>query len=302
MQSALLAASLPFASRPVTSISPSTRPRPRSVQPRRLLLYISVAVLCAILVFPIYWMLNTSLAPREQLYVFPPALLHPNPVLDSYRTVLADRPIAHWIFNSMLLVGATTLVALLTAISAAYSLSRFRARGATTIGYLILATRLLPTTLLVIPLFILMRSLGLIDNLLSLVLADSTVVIPFAIWMLKGYFDSIPRELEEAALVDGTGHLGALFRITVPLAAPGIVATMLYSAILTWDEYLFARTFLNQANNFTISLGLASFRGEYVTYWNDVMAASLIGTVPMIVLFVLLERFMVSGITGGAVK
>jgi len=275
---------------------------PPTIRPRRVLLYLSVVVLCAILLFPIYWMLNTSLAPREQLYVFPPALLPPNPVLDSYRTVLADRPIANWIFNSVLLVGATTLVAVLTAISAAYSLSRFRPRGATTIAYLILATRLLPTTLLVIPLFILMRSLGLIDNLLSLVLADSTVVIPFAIWMLKGYFDSIPRELEEAALVDGTSHLGALFRITIPLAAPGIVATMLYSAILTWDEYLFARTFLNQANNFTISLGLASFRGEYVTYWNDVMAASLIGTVPMIILFMLLERFMVSGITGGAVK
>lgn len=255
-----------------------------------------------VLVFPIYWMFNTSVAPRTELYVYPPPLVHPHPTVDSYVTILGDRPIGQWIWNSLLVVGATTLVTMLTAVWAAYSLSRFRPRGATTIGYLILATRLLPATLLVIPLFILMRSLGLIDNLFSLVLADSTVVIPFAIWMLKGYFDSIPRELEEAALVDGTGHFGALFRITVPLAAPGIIATVLYCAILTWDEYLFARTFLNQAGNWTISLGLASFRGEYVTYWNDIMAASLIGTIPMILLFLLLERYMVSGITGGAVK
>jgi multiple sugar transport system permease protein len=268
----------------------------------RLGLYGAAFLSCAILGFPIYWMFNTSISPRDELYVYPPTIIHPHPTADAYLNIFTSRPIGQWLVNSLLVVGATTLVAVLTATWAAYSLSRFRPRGSATLAYLILATRLLPATTLIIPLFILMRTLGLIDNLASLVLADSTVVIPFAVWMLKGYFDSIPRELEDAALVDGTGYLGALFRITVPLAAPGIVATMLYSAILTWDEYLFARTFLNQAANWTISLGLASFRGEYVTYWNDVMAASLIGTVPIIALFLVLERHMVSGITGGAVK
>src|SRR5207244_472577 len=157
---------------------------------RRWGLYSAAIFSSAVLGFPIYWMFNTSISPRDELYVYPPTFIHPHPTAAAYLNIISSRPIGQWLGNSTLIVGAT----------------------------------LLPATTLIIPLFILMRSLGLIDNLLSLVLADSTVVIPFAVWMLKGYFDSIPRELEEAALVDGTGYLGALFRITVPLAAPGIVA------------------------------------------------------------------------------
>jgi multiple sugar transport system permease protein len=126
--------------------------------------------------------------------------------------------------------------------------------------------------------------------------------MPFATWMLKGYFDGIPRELDEAAYIDGSSRLGALRRVVLPLAAPGLAATALYSAILAWDEYLFARTFLTSTSTWTISVGLGAFRGEYVTYWNEVMAASLIGTLPLIVIFLVLERQLIHGLTAGAVK
>jgi multiple sugar transport system permease protein len=167
---------------------------------------------------------------------------------------------------------------------------------------LLLASRMLPTTLLVIPLFVTMQRLNLINSLYSLVLADLIFVVPFSAWMLKSYFDSIPRDLEEAAWLDGAGRLQGLVQVVMPLAAPGIAATSLYAAILAWDEFIFARTFIQDPQSWTITLGLASFKGEYVTYWNDIMAASLIGTLPIVVVFLFVERYLVAGMTAGSVK
>jgi multiple sugar transport system permease protein len=268
----------------------------------RVLVYAVVFAVVGVLFFPIYWMFNTSLAPQDQLYVYPPKILHPNATLGAYTKIFAERPIARWMFNSFVVVLLTGAFSLAISVLAGYSLSRFRVRGAGSLGYVLLASRMLPTTLLVIPLFVFMSQVRLINTLWSVVLANVTFIMPFATWMLKGYFDSIPRELEEAAYIDGTSRMGALWRVTLPLAAPGVAATALYSAILAWDEYLFARTFLNTNSVWTISVGLGSFRGEYITYWNEVMAASLVGTLPIILIFLLLERQLVGGLTAGAVK
>jgi multiple sugar transport system permease protein len=266
------------------------------------LLYLGVTLVVGTLFFPIYWMFNTSLAPQDQLYVYPPRLMHPHATLAAYVKIFAERPIARWMANSLLVVLLTGAFSLIISILAGYSLSRYRVRGSGSLGYLLLASRMLPTTLLVIPLFVFMSSLKLINTLWSVVIANVTFIMPFATWMLKGYFDTIPRELEEAAYMDGTSRLGALFKVTLPLSAPGVAATALYAAILAWDEYLFARTFLNTNSVWTISVGLGSFKGEYITFWNEVMAASLVGTVPIIVIFLLLEKQLVSGLTAGAIK
>jgi multiple sugar transport system permease protein len=268
----------------------------------RVLFYATVVAVVGTLFFPIYWMFNTSLAPQDQLYVYPPKFLHPNATFAAYVKIFQERPIARWLANSFLVVVFTCGFSLFISVLAGYSLSRFHVRGAGALGYLMLASRMLPTTLLVIPLFVFMGSLQLINSLWSVVIANVTFILPFATWMLKGYFDSIPRELEEAAYIDGTSRLGALARVTLPLAAPGVAATTLYSAILAWDEYLFARTFLNTSSVWTITVGLGSFRGEYITFWNEVMAASLVGTLPIIVIFLLLEKQLVGGLTAGAVK
>ncbi|MGQ0568581.1 MAG: carbohydrate ABC transporter permease [Armatimonadota bacterium] len=268
----------------------------------RVLLHVAVVAVVGLLFFPVYWMFNTSLAPQDQLYVYPPRLIHPNATFAAYFKIFQERPITRWLLNSLVVVVLTGLSSLVVSILAGYSLSRFRVRGSGSLGYLLLASRMLPTTLLVIPLFIFMSRLHLIDTLWSVVIANVTFIMPFSTWMLKGYFDSIPRELEEAAYIDGTSRLGALLRVTLPLSAPGVAATALYSAILAWDEYLFARTFLTTNSVWTISVGLGSFRGEYITFWNEVMAASLVGTLPIIVIFLLLEKQLVGGLTAGAVK
>jgi multiple sugar transport system permease protein len=267
-----------------------------------ILTYAAVAVVVGLLFFPVYWMFNTSLAPQGELYVYPPKLIHPHATLAAYAKIFRERPMARWLANSFAVVLLSGLYALTVSVLAGYSLSRFYARGSRSLGYLLLASRMLPTTLLVIPLFVFMSGLHLINTLWSVVIANVTFILPFATWMLKGYFDSIPRELDEAAYIDGASRLGALGRVILPLAAPGVAATALYSAILAWDEYLFARTFLTTTSSWTISVGLGSFRGEYVTFWNEVMAASLVGTLPIIAIFLLLERQLVSGLTAGAVK
>jgi multiple sugar transport system permease protein len=269
---------------------------------RRVGFYLLVIVVCGVLFFPFYWMINTSLAQRDSLFVYPPPLLYPSAQLGSYVDVLTNRPMLRWMANSAYVVVLVSVASISLSVFAGYSLSRFRRRGTAVVGNLLLASRLLPTTLLVIPLFVVMRQLGLLNTLYSVVLADLVFTVPFAAWMLKSYFDSIPRELEEAAWIDGCGRLGGLLRVVIPLAAPGIAATTLYGAILAWDEFIFARTFITDERLWTITLGLASFRGEYVTYWNDIMAASLIGTIPIVVLFIVSERYLVAGLTAGSVK
>lgn len=268
----------------------------------QVLLYTAVVTVVAVLFFPMYWMFMTSLAPQDQLYIYPPKLVHPNATLAAYVKIFRERPIERWLINSLVVVIFSGLSSLVISVLAGYSLSRYRVRGSGVLGYLLLSSRMLPPTLLVIPLFVFMSQLRLMNTLWSVVIANVTFIMPFATWMLKSYFDSIPRELEEAAYIDGSSRLGALLRITLPLSAPGVAATALYSAILAWDEYLFARTFLTTNSVWTISVGLGSFRGEYITFWNEVMAASVIGTVPIIVIFLLLEKHLVSGLTAGAVK
>lgn len=269
---------------------------------RRIGFYTLVILTCGILFFPFYWMINTSLAPRDALFLYPPRLLHPDAQFDSYVEVFRDRPIVRWMLNSAYVVAIVVVLSTSMAAFAGYSMSRFRRKGTAAVGGLLLASRMLPTTLLVIPLFITMQRLDLINSLYSVILADLIFIVPFSAWMLKTYFDSIPRELEEAAWLDGAGRLRGLFQIVMPLAAPGIAATSLYAAILAWDEFIFARTFINDEDKWTITLGLASFKGEYVTYWNDIMAASLIGTLPIVVLFLFVERYLVAGMTAGSVK
>lgn len=269
---------------------------------RRSGLYLLVLVTIVILCFPLYWMFNTSLAPRTELFVYPPRLLHPNAQFDSYVEVLSNRPILQWMANSMYIVFLVTVSGVSMSVFGGYSLSRYKSRSLKAFGWFFLASRMLPTTLLVIPLFVLMRDLKLINSVYSVVLADLVFIVPFSIWMLKGYFDSIPVELEEAAWLDGCSRTRALLTVVLPLAAPGIAATALYGAILTYSEYIFSRTFLVGDQSWTMTLGLASFRGEYVTHWNDIMAASFIGAIPIIIIFMISERFLVSGLSAGAVK
>lgn len=252
--------------------------------------------------FPVYWMAVTSVLPPDSIFRYPPSFLPPDAQLGGYRKVLADSGLVRWIGNSALVVTLSTLLSVGIAILAGYGLSRFRSPVGHAIGYVLLASRLVPSTLWVIPLYLVYQSVGILDTHVAVILAYATFEIPFATWMLKGYFDSIPRELDQAAQIDGCSEFHTLVRVILPVAAPGIVASVMASAILGWSDYLFALTFLRDPSLWTVTVGIQSLFGEHVTLWNSIMAGSLLATLPMVVLFLALGRYLVSGLTAGAVK
>lgn len=259
--------------------------------------------MCAVLLFPIWWMLVTAVTPPDDLRAYPPAFFPSHPSAAAFRTILFDRPMPRWIMNSLIVAGLSTALTMVLGVLGGYALSRFSSRAVRAVGMSVLLAKMIPTTLLVIPLYVLFREYGLLGTLASAALAHCTVTIPFAIWMLKAYFDSIPPELEEAAAIDGTTPLGALWRIVLPVSLPGLGATALYAFILSWNEFAFSRTLLfSEPANWTVTIGIASIRGEYIISWNEIMAASAIVAVPVIVVFLWLERYLVVGLTAGAQK
>jgi len=266
-------------------------------------LYLAVIIVCALLIFPIYWMFNTSLAPVSQLRAFPPRFFQPNPEWSVYSLLFTEKPMLLWLINSTVVALTASILSLFVSILAGYSLSRFIVRGSQSMGIFILTSRMLPSTLMVIPLFILMRQLDILGSRWSIIIAHTTFIIPFATWMLKGYFDSIPQDLEQAAMIDGCNPLSALQRVVLPISLPGIAATTLYGFILSWGDFLYARTFLaNATEAWTVPIGVASLKGEFLIDWNVIMAGALVGSLPIIIMYFFLERFLVGGLSAGAVK
>ncbi|CAN7708482.1 carbohydrate ABC transporter permease [Ensifer sp. NM-2] len=268
-----------------------------------LALYAGVIAVCGILLFPIYWLFVTALSTLSEIRSLPPSFWPAEPQWSTFAKVATERPILLWLMNSTLAAAGSVALSMIVSVFAGYSLSRFSVKGSRPLGLFILTAKMLPATLLVIPLFGIFRSMGLIGSLWSLVLAHSTLIIPFTTWMLKGYFDTIPRELEQAAMVDGCSPLGALFRVVLPVATPGLAATALYAFVLSWADYAYARTFLTNAQgNWTANLGITTMKGEYVTDWNEISAAAVFVALPIVVIYLFLERYLVGGLTAGAEK
>lgn len=268
------------------------------------LVYVLLIALLLFLLFPVYWMLLTALLPtREILSPTPP--IFPNIgsfTLDSFYRVFEMRPIGQWLYNSSVVTLGATIATVALATMAGYSLSRLASKLAMVVGYSLFAVRLIPATLLVIPLFMMFSVVGLTNSLFGLIIANTVIHVPFAAWIMKSIFDGIPVELEEAGLIDGSSRLGAFLRIVLPLARPGIGAIAIFSAILSWHDYTFARTLMQGGSGSTVTVGMVSFIGEYTADWGALMAAGIVSIAPMVVLFILLEPLLVSGMTDGAVK
>ncbi len=235
--------------------------------------------------------------------VLPPTFWPDPPQWKTFAKVWEERPILLWLANSTFAALGSVTLSMFVSVLAGYSLSRFQVRGGNSLGLFILTAKMLPATLLVIPLFSIFRNVGLIGSIWSLVIAHSTLIIPFTTWMLKGYFDTIPKELEHAAMVDGCSPLGAMIRVILPVSAPGLAATSLYAFVLSWADYAYARTFLtNSQDNWTANLGITTMRGEYVTDWNEIAAVSVFVAIPILLIYLFLERYLVGGLTAGAEK
>jgi multiple sugar transport system permease protein len=263
---------------------------------------VAVAALTAVMLFPLYWMIVTAVLPTSQVLAREPALV---PALSdvsfrAFAVAFERKPLATWLLNSLLVTAGATTLSLVIAALAGYSLSRFRTRAQELTGLTLLLTKMLPGSLIVIPFFIMATTFHLVDSLWALMLANAAVGVPFATWLLKSFFDGIPRELEQAAMIDGCGHLTAFLYIIVPLARPGLAACAIYLAILTWSDFVFARTLINDQARWTVTTGLVSFIGEHAIDWSALMAAGVLTMAPMAVLFLLLEPFLVSGMTAGS--
>ncbi|MET0440915.1 MAG: carbohydrate ABC transporter permease [Casimicrobiaceae bacterium] len=269
---------------------------------RTALLWAIALVAAAVMIFPFYWMLNTSLKPTPEVFASPPTFASSQWSLDAYRTIFATRSIGRYFVNSVIVaVGATALSVVLASL-AAYGLTRFFPRGATPFVMFLLFTKMLPETLLIIPYFQLMSDVGLLNTHLALILAYSSFALPFSVWMLIGFFRSIPREIDEAARMDGASVLQAFVRVILPLARPGLVAVALFTFLIAWNSYVWALVLTTDASMFVLSVGIANMVGEYRVQWNELMAASVIAALPVMFLYSLLERHLVSAITAGAVK
>jgi multiple sugar transport system permease protein len=276
----------------------------RRIRLRRLSWLALAIVSVALVLFPVYWMLVTSLLPSSIVLSRHPPLLPPlgHVSFAAFGEVFRRRPVLTWMLNSSLVVVASTAISLVVACLAGYSLSRFHTPAQKFAGAALLLTKMLPGSLIVIPFFVMFTTAHLIDTLAALIVANVSVGVPFATWMMKGFFDTLPRELEQAAAIDGCSPLQALWYVILPLARPGLAACAIYLAIVAWSEFVFARTLVTKADLWTVTVGLQSFVGEYLVDWPALMAAGVVSLLPMFVLFLLLEPFLVSGLASGAVK
>ena len=265
----------------------------------RLIVLLPVMIFVA---FPFYWIITTSLKTTEQISQRE-SIFWPQPAtLDQYRSLLQDTPFVTWLLNSAFVAASATLVSVALASLAAYALSRLRFRGAGLLTTLLLITYLLPGTLLFIPLYQTLTSLGVINTHAALILTYPTFLLPFATWVLMGYFRSIPVELEEAARIDGASRLYIFWRITLPLAAPAILSVTLFAFTNAWNEFLFAFVFITSESLRTLPIGLQSLVVGDILPWGKLMAASLLTTIPVAVLYIYAQRFLAEGLTVGAVK
>ncbi len=275
----------------------------RRTRSQWVLLYLAVVGSIAIVLFPVYWLFVTALSTTDELIRLPPTIWPEFPQWQVFSKVWDERPIPSWLWNSTLAACGSVALSMFASVLAGYGLSRFSVRGGHSLGIFILTAKMLPATLLVIPLFAIFRSVGMIGSLWTLVIAHSTLIVPFTTWMLKGYFDTIPRELEQAAMVDGCSPLGAMIRVILPVSAPGLAATALYAFVLSWSDYAYARTFLVSAqDNWTANLGITTMRGEYTTAWNEISAVAIFVAVPILLIYLFLERYLVGGLTAGSEK
>ena len=266
------------------------------------LLWCATLVALAFVLFPFYWMLNTSLKPPSEVFASPPTFFSSHWSLDAYAAVFSTRPVGRYFVNSLIVAAGATLLSVTLAALAAYGLTRFFPRGATPFVMFLLFTKMLPETLLIIPYFQLMSDLNLLNTYLALILAYSSFALPFSVWMLIGFFRSIPRDIDEAAMIDGASYLQAFWRVVLPLARPGLVAVALFTFLIAWNSYVWALVLTTDSSMYVLSVGIANMVGEYRVQWNELMAAAVIAAVPVMVLYSLLERHLVNAITAGAVK
>lgn len=271
----------------------------------RWLKYLSLLILLLLVVFsilPFVWMISTSFKSGSELYTSTPVLIPENPTWSNFTYVLGRASFGTYFRNSAIVGFGTTAAALLVSVLAGYGFSRYHFPGHKFVLFSYLLVQMFPSVLLIIPLFQLVKAFGLMDSMGALVLANTTFAVPLCTWLLKGFFDQIPKDLEEAAMIDGCSRLSAMVKVILPLAVPGIIASGIYIFIGSWDELVYAMTFTSSDAVRTLPVGLSRFITSYEIQWNQLAAATVLGTIPVLILFLLIQKYIAQGLISGSVK
>jgi len=247
-------------------------------------------------------MVSTAFKTTEETYTSPPLWIPHHPTIKNFLYIVKRGAFLTYFRNSVIVAVSTTVISIILSSLAGYSFSRFKFFGGHSLLLLFLITQMFPSALLIIHLFQIIKFLKLLNTLYALILSHVTFSLPLCTWLMKGFFDQIPRELEEAAMIDGCSRISAMIRVIFPLAFPGIIAASIFSYIGSWDEFVFALTFTSSDEVRTLPIGLQRFIGSYEIYWNHLGAASVLTTIPVIILFLFIQKYMVKGLTAGSVK
>ncbi len=265
-------------------------------------IYPVVVGILLILLFPFFVMISTALKNVDEVYTSPPHWIPHQLRFQNFIDIWDKYPLVQYFTNSLLVAGGSTVFNVLFAVPAAYAVSRLRFRGRRFLLYLFLVVQMFSPIIIVMSLFKIIASLGLLDTRLSLILVNAVFTLAFSIWMLNGYFGTIPLELEEAAWIDGCTRSQAITKILLPIAMPGVVTTLIYTFITSWNEFMFALTFITSLEKRPLTVGLYNFIGRWSVQWQYLMAAALLAVIPVILLFLLIERQLIRGLAGGAIK
>ena len=266
------------------------------------LIHVGLAVGLVFAGFPIVWMLSASLKSNAEIFALPPTLLPSHATIVAYVKILSDPVKVRFFLNSYFIAGVVTALTLFVAVITAYGLSRYTFRFKNTLSVFIISTQTVPPITLLIPYFSMVVSLRIFNTYYALILTYMVFTLPYAILLMVGYLNTIPRDLDEAVMVDGGSSWTALWRVIVPLAVPGIVATAVYTFLLAWNEFLFALTLTKSMDMRTVPIGIELLMGQQAFEWNEMMAMSVLGSLPLLVIYLFAQRYFLAGMTAGSVK
>jgi ABC-type glycerol-3-phosphate transport system permease component len=292
----------------IATSTPASLPRNRDIADMhylasRVMLYLLAFTAVSVIGFPLFWMLICSFKPGGELYAVPPTFLPNEWTLQNYRDLFVQTNFLTYFANSLIVAFGATFLSLVVGGLGAYSLSRFRFFGIAAFSNATLVCYMLPEVLIVLPLYIYVVKLGMADTLISLIIANTAFTLPLALWFMRSYFNAVPISLEESAMIDGCTRLGAMMRVTVPLALPGIISVGVFSFNHAWNEFLFALVFVSSETNKTLPLGLATWIGQDNIYsWGMLLAGAVLVTVPVILFYLLVQRKLVVGLADGGAK
>lgn len=269
---------------------------------KRLLIHLALAFAALVAAFPIFRVIGVALRPGNRLLDAEFSLIPPGATLESFRHVIFETDLPLWLFNSLVITSGTAAVGLLIAATSAYAFARYKFPGRGAGLTLLLATQLIPAAMLLVPLYILAVQLDIRNSYVGMVIALSVTSVPFSIWILRGYYETVPIELEEAAQIDGCTKLEAFWRILLPLSTPALAIVFLFNFLAAWNDFFLARILLSKEELLTWTLGLQRFQQQFQTQWNDLAAASIMISIPVVALFLYSSKWLVSGVTAGGVK